>query len=126
MATVFRQYQVRNRWHRRPAGRESRRPPSPRPAPAPTPGRPDGTADTAVEFHSRIKQAERRFPELPLDTVVAHIDTCRKATDFHRKTQWQADSLDALPDLSRQQGTAIAGALAAFGTVQNEIDRPTG
>jgi hypothetical protein len=32
------------------------------------------------ELLSRIKQAERRFPELPLGTVVAHIDTYRKAT----------------------------------------------
>jgi hypothetical protein len=80
------------------------------------------------ELLSRIKQAERRFPELPLGTVVAHIDTYRKATlpdDFRRKLSGRRVLLDDLLDLSRQQGAAIAGALTAIGAVQNEIDRRT-
>jgi hypothetical protein len=81
------------------------------------------------EVHSRLKQAERRFPELSLGTVVAHIDTYRKATlpdDFHRRLSGKRVLLDDLLDLSRQQGAAVAGALAAIGTVQNEIDRRAG
>jgi hypothetical protein len=77
------------------------------------------------ELLSRIKQAERRFPELPLGAVVAHIDTYRKATlpdDFRRKLSGKRVLLDDLLDLSRQQGAAIAGALAAIGAVQNEIE----
>jgi hypothetical protein len=80
------------------------------------------------ELLSRIKQAERRFPELPLGTVVAHIDTYRKATlpdDFRRKLSGKRILLDDLLDLSRQQGAAIASALTAIGAVQNEIDRRT-
>ncbi|MFJ9026558.1 hypothetical protein ACIRPU_42450 [Streptomyces sp. NPDC102259] len=80
------------------------------------------------ELLSRIKQAERRFPELPLGTVVAQIDAYRKTTlpdDFRRKLSTKRILLDDLLDLSRQQGAAIAGALAAIGTAQNEIDRRT-
>ncbi|MEU6687764.1 hypothetical protein [Streptomyces sp. NPDC046832] len=80
------------------------------------------------ELLSRIKQAERRFPELPLGTVVAHLDTYRKITlpdDFHRKLTAKRILLDDLLDLSRQQGAAIAGALAAIGAVQNQIERRT-
>jgi hypothetical protein len=36
------------------------------------------------ELLSRIKQAERRFPELPLGTVVAHIDTYREGGPARR------------------------------------------
>jgi hypothetical protein len=81
---------------------------------------------TLGELLSRIKQAERRFPELPLGTVVAHIDAYRKTTlpdDFRRKLSTKL--VDDLLDLSRQQGAAIAGALAAIATVQSEIDRRT-
>ncbi|MDQ0904268.1 hypothetical protein QFZ22_000253 [Streptomyces canus] len=84
---------------------------------------------TLSELLSRIKQAERRFPELPLGTVVAHIDAYRKTTlpdDFRRKLSAKRIPLDDLLDLSRQQGAAIAGARAAIGTVQGEIDRRTG
>ncbi|MEU3855683.1 hypothetical protein [Streptomyces sp. NPDC029554] len=80
------------------------------------------------ELLSRIKQAERRFPELPLGTVVAHIDAYKKTAlphDFHRKLAAKRIVLDDLLDLSRQQGAAIADALTAIGTVQNEIDRRT-
>ncbi|MEU3901913.1 hypothetical protein [Streptomyces sp. NPDC045251] len=80
------------------------------------------------ELLSRIKQAERRFPELPLGTVVAHIDTYRKTPlpdEYQRKLTGKRVVLDDLLDLSRQQGAAIAGALAAIGAVQNEIDRRT-
>ncbi|MFF9336972.1 hypothetical protein [Streptomyces albogriseolus] len=80
------------------------------------------------ELLSRIKQAERRFPELPLGTVVAHIDTYKKIPlpdDFHRKLVGKRILLDELLDLSRQQGAAITGALAAIAAVQNEIDRRT-
>ncbi|MFI6858168.1 hypothetical protein [Streptomyces sp. NPDC050416] len=81
------------------------------------------------ELHSRIKQAERRFPELPLGTVVAHLDAYRKTTlpdDFRRKVTVKRTLLDELLNLSRQQGAAIASAQAAIGTVQKEIDRRTG
>lgn len=81
------------------------------------------------ELLSRIKQAERRFPDLPLSAVVAHADAYRKTTlpdDFRRKLTGKQILLDDLLDLSRQQGTAIAGALTAIRTVQNEIDRRTG
>lgn len=78
------------------------------------------------ELLSRIKQAERRFPELPLGTVVAHIDAYRKTPlpdDYHRKLISKRIVLDNLLDLSRQQGAAIASALAAISAVQSEIDR---
>lgn len=80
------------------------------------------------ELLSLLKQAERRFPELPLGTVVAHIDAYRKITlpdDFRRKLTAKRILLDDLLDLSRQQGAAIAGALAAIGTAQSEVDRRT-
>lgn len=80
------------------------------------------------ELLSRIKQAERRFPDLPLGTVVAHIDAYRKTSlpdDFQRKLTGKRILLDDLLDLSRQQGAAIANALAAISAVQNEIDRRT-
>jgi hypothetical protein len=80
------------------------------------------------ELLSRIKQAERRFPELPLGTVVAHIDAYRKTPlpdDFQRKLAGKRILLDNLLDLSRQQGAAIASALAAISAVQNEIDHRT-
>ncbi|MEV5762557.1 hypothetical protein AB0L61_38045 [Streptomyces tendae] len=80
------------------------------------------------ELLSRIKQAERRFPELPLGTVVAHIDAYRKTPlpdDFHRKVTSKRIPLDDLLDLSRQQGASIASALTAISAVQNEIDRHT-
>jgi hypothetical protein len=84
---------------------------------------------TLCELLSRIKQAERRFPDLPLGTVVAHIDAYRKTTlpdDFRRKLSAKRVPLDDLLDLSRQQGTTIAKALASIATVQSEIDRRTG
>ncbi|WP_055606655.1 hypothetical protein [Streptomyces prasinus] len=80
------------------------------------------------ELLSRIKQAERRFPDLPLGTVVAHIDAYRKTPlpdDFQRKLTSRRIRLDDLLDLSRQQGAATANALAAISTVQEEIDRRT-
>ncbi|MFJ9154281.1 hypothetical protein ACIRP7_41000 [Streptomyces sp. NPDC102270] len=83
---------------------------------------------TLSELLSRIKQAERRFPELPLGTVVVYIDAYRKTTlpeDFRRKLSAKRILVDDLLDLSRQQGAAIAGALAAIATVQSEIDRRT-
>ncbi|MCZ9349125.1 hypothetical protein NGM36_04840 [Streptomyces mutabilis] len=93
-----------------------------------------GTAATKAdltklgELLSRIKQAERRFPELPLGTVVAHIDAYRKTVlpdDFHRRLVGKRIVLDDLLDLSRQQGAAITHAVAAIAAVQNEIDRHT-
>ncbi|GGV50807.1 hypothetical protein GCM10010293_62110 [Streptomyces griseoflavus] len=80
------------------------------------------------ELLSRIKQAERRFPDLPLGTVVAHIDAYRKTPlpdDFQRKLATKKIPLDDLLNLSRQQGAAIANALTAISAVQNEIDRRT-
>lgn len=80
------------------------------------------------ELLSRIKQAERRFPDLPLGTVVAHVDAYRKTAlpdDFRRKLSTKRIPLDDLLDCSRQQGAAITGALTAIATVQNEIDRRT-
>ncbi|MFF7791249.1 hypothetical protein [Streptomyces sp. NPDC007991] len=80
------------------------------------------------ELLSRIKQAERRFPDLPFGGVVAHIDAYRKTPlpdDFHRRLGSRRVALDDLLELSRQQGAAIAGALAAIQTVQSEIDRRT-
>ncbi|KOV94525.1 hypothetical protein ADK65_31475 [Streptomyces sp. NRRL B-1140] len=80
------------------------------------------------ELLSRIKQAERRFPELPLGTVVAHLDTYKTTAlpdDFSRKLTARRIVLDDLLDLSRQQGAAITDALTAIRTVQNEIDRRT-
>lgn len=81
------------------------------------------------ELLSRIKQAEHRFPELTLGTVIAHVDAYKKTPlpdDFRRKLTAKRILLDGLLDLSRQQGAAIAGAIAAIGIVQNEIDRRTG
>lgn len=80
------------------------------------------------ELLSRIKQAERRFPDLPFGTVVAHLDAYRKTPlpdDFQRKLTSRRILLDDLLDLSRQQGAATANALAAISTVQEEIDRRT-
>ncbi|WP_449338868.1 hypothetical protein [Streptomyces chartreusis] len=80
------------------------------------------------ELLSRIKQAERRFPDLPLGAV-AYADAYKKTTlpdDFSHKLTGTQVLLDDLLDLSRQQGAAIAGALSAIRTVQNEIDRRTG
>ncbi|MEU4655163.1 hypothetical protein AB0G32_14690 [Streptomyces sp. NPDC023723] len=77
---------------------------------------------------SRVKQAERRFPALPFGAVVAHLDNYRKATlpdDFRRKLLGKKMPLDELLGLSRQQGAAIAGALAAIAQVLSEIDRRT-
>ncbi|MES4886176.1 hypothetical protein ABVB69_37670 [Streptomyces sp. NPDC000349] len=81
------------------------------------------------ELLSRIKQAERRFPELPFGSVVAHIDAYRKVTlpdDFGRKLSGKRIVLDELLELSRQQGASITSALAAIDAVQSEIDRRTG
>ncbi|MFE9687829.1 hypothetical protein [Streptomyces sp. NPDC006285] len=80
------------------------------------------------ELLSRIKQAERRFPDLPFGAVVAYLDAYKKTAlpdDFQRKLTSKKTTLDELLDLSRQQGATITGALAAIGTVQNEIDRRT-
>ncbi|MGD6211174.1 hypothetical protein QUV70_22490, partial [Xanthomonas citri pv. citri] len=68
------------------------------------------------ELLSRIKQAERRFPNLPFGRVVADIDAYKKTPlpdDFHRKLGSRRVALDDLLDLSRLQGAAIASALAA-------------
>jgi hypothetical protein len=80
------------------------------------------------ELHSRIKQAERRFPELPLSAVVAHLDAYKKTPlpdDFRRKVTVKRTLLDELLNLSRQQGAAIAGALTAIAAVQKDIDQRT-
>ncbi|UAX58510.1 hypothetical protein K5X85_36005 (plasmid) [Streptomyces sp. A144] len=85
-------------------------------------------ATRLYELLSRIKQAERRFPNLPFGTVVAHIDAYKKTTlpdDFTRKLTTTKLSADTLLDLSRQQGATITAALAAIAAVQAEIDRRT-
>ncbi|MFK0174220.1 hypothetical protein ACIQU5_36225 [Streptomyces sp. NPDC090306] len=80
------------------------------------------------ELLSRIKQAERRFPELPLGSVVAHLNIYREAPlpdDYQRKLTGKKIALDDLLALSRQQGAALAGALTAISAVHAEIDRRT-
>jgi hypothetical protein len=78
------------------------------------------------ELRSRVKQAERRSPDLPFGEVVARIDAYQKTVlpDCHlKKLAGKKVTLSDLLDLSRQQGSALAEIRNACDTVQREIDR---
>lgn len=78
------------------------------------------------ELRSRVKQAERRSPDLPFGEVVARIDAYQKTVlpdCFAKKLTGKKVTLDELLDLSRQQGAALAEIKSACDTVQSRIDR---
>ncbi|MET9187728.1 MULTISPECIES: hypothetical protein [Streptomyces] len=77
---------------------------------------------------SRVKQAERRFPDLPFGKVVAHIDKYQKTVlpdGFAKKVAGKQVALGDVLDLSRQQGVALALIREACDRVQMEIDKRT-
>ncbi|MFD5013786.1 hypothetical protein [Streptomyces chartreusis] len=81
------------------------------------------------ELRSRVKQAERRSPDLPFGEVVARIDVYQKTVlpdCFRRKLSGKRITLDELLELSRQQGATLTEIRGACNTVQQEIDRRTG
>jgi hypothetical protein len=80
------------------------------------------------ELRSRVKQAERRSPDLPFGEVVARIDVYQKTVlpdCFGKKLTSKRVTLDELLELSRQQGAALAEVRVACDAVQVEIDRRT-
>ncbi|MFC8201671.1 hypothetical protein ACFUTV_40780 [Streptomyces sp. NPDC057298] len=87
-------------------------------------------ADLALlnELRSRVKQAERRAPDLPFGDVVARIDVYQKTMlpdCFGKKLAGKRVALDELLELSRQQGAALTEIRAACDAVQLDIDRRT-
>lgn len=80
------------------------------------------------ELRSRVKQAERRSPDLPFGEVVVRIDIYQKTVlpdCFGKKLAGKRVGLDELLDLSRQQGAALTEIRVACDAVQLEIDRRT-
>ncbi|WP_055531850.1 hypothetical protein [Streptomyces graminilatus] len=87
-------------------------------------------ADLALltELRSRVKQAERRSPDLLFAEIVARIDIFQKAVlpdCFGKKLTSKRVTLDELLELSRKQGAALTDIRAACDAVQLEIDRRT-
>lgn len=80
------------------------------------------------ELHSRIKQAEKRSPDIPFGAVVAHVAAYQKTVlpdGYAKKLVGRKVTLDELLDLARQQGVSNAGIRVAIDAVQREIDRRT-
>lgn len=93
-------------------------------------GMPAQKADLSAlnELRSRVKQAERRSPDLAFGEVVARIDIYQKTVlpdCFRKKLTGKRIDLDELLDLSRQQGAALTEIRNACDAVQREIDRRT-
>lgn len=66
-----------------------------------------------------IKQAERRFPEIPLGTVVAY-ETTMLSKECAKKLK---KTVDTALEATRQQGIRIAANRSAIDDVQRIIDR---
>ncbi|MFF7566594.1 hypothetical protein ACFZB4_42390 [Streptomyces pseudovenezuelae] len=80
------------------------------------------------ELRSRVKQAERRSPDLPFGDVVARIDVYHKTMlpdCYGKKLAGKRVDLDELLELSRQQGAALTEIRVACDAVQREIDSRT-
>ncbi|WP_371660866.1 hypothetical protein [Streptomyces sp. NBC_00280] len=78
------------------------------------------------ELRSRVKQAERRSPDLLFGEIVARIDIYQKAVlpdCFGKKLAGRRVALDELLELSRRQGAALTEIRVACDAVQLEIDR---
>ncbi|NEC87656.1 hypothetical protein [Streptomyces sp. SID12501] len=87
-------------------------------------------ADLAMlnELRSRIKQAERRSPDLLFGEIVARIDIYQKAMlpdCFGKKLAGKRVTLDDLLELSRKQGAALTEIRVTCDAVQLEIDGRT-
>ncbi|MER5381796.1 hypothetical protein ABT040_16160 [Streptomyces sp. NPDC002688] len=80
------------------------------------------------ELRTRVKQAERRSPDLRFGDIVARIDVYQKRVlpdCFGKKLSNKRVTLEELMALSRQQGAAITEIRIAIDAVQAEIDRRT-
>ncbi|WP_405771686.1 hypothetical protein [Streptomyces sp. NBC_01538] len=87
-------------------------------------------ADLAMlnELRSRVKQAERRSPDLLFGEIVARIDTYQQTVlpdCFGKKLAGKRVALDELLELSRKQGSALTEIRIACDAVQLEIDGRT-
>ncbi|MFE4626521.1 hypothetical protein [Streptomyces mirabilis] len=80
------------------------------------------------ELRTRVKQAERRSPDLRFGEIMAHIDVYQKTVlpdCFGKKLSSKRITLEELLALSREQGSAITEIRFAVHAVQAEIDRRT-